>query len=59
MKTNMAKKFQDQFVRGKSFEEYYKEAESVYHEAEEKVKQLLKDSADMIETGKGPSGTGS
>ena len=23
METNMAKKFQDQFVRGKSFEEYY------------------------------------
>ena len=45
METNMAKKFQDQFVKGKSLEQYYQEAETVYHVADEEVKELLKDSA--------------
>ena len=46
METAAAKKLQDQFVKGKSFEQYYQEAETVYQEADEKVTKLLRENAD-------------
>ena len=46
METTAAKKLQDQFVKGKSFEEYYQEAETVYQEAENKVTKLIQESTD-------------
>ena len=46
METTAAKKLQDQFVKGKSFEEYYQEAETVYQEAENKVTKLIRESTD-------------
>lgn len=46
METAAAKKLQDQFVKNKSFEEYYQEAETVYQEAEVRVTKLLQDSAE-------------
>ena len=46
METTAAKKLRDQFVKGKSFEEYYQEAETVYQEAENKVTKLIQESTD-------------
>lgn len=46
MEAQAAKKIRDKFVTGKSFEDYYKEAETVYGEAETRLNKLLQDGVD-------------
>ena len=46
MEDPAAKKIRDKFVTGKSLEDYYKEAETVYAEADTKLNKLIQDCVD-------------